>query len=188
MLNPHQKIRFKKMVKLAEIKVSDKILDIGCWDKELKQYIIREKMIREYLNPNVQYVGIDKEHNPDYFCDIEKGLSEYIIREKFDIIFLGEVIEHIENHKSLLKDCEKCLSKNGRIILSTPLAWRIQWKTDTDHIHSFTPLNLRVLADQCGLRITKMIGSFIPLLIFNLRLNVNWTFYTNNLIIKMVRK
>lgn len=176
MLTPHQKIRFRKMVDLSGVKASDKVLDIGCGNKELK----------EFLDPDIDYMGIDKQFNPDKIWDIEKsGLPFDTIRRKWNVIFLGEVIEHIENHKTILKDCVNCLADDGRIILSTPLAWRIQWKTDANHIHSFIPLNLRVLAGQCGLRITKMVGSFIPLFLFNLRLNVNWTFYTNNLIVRM---
>lgn len=163
------------MVRLSEIKSSDKVLDIGC----------RNQILKFYLPFNIDYTGIDKSYNPDIKWDIEKGLPRQIMMSKFDVIFLGEVIEHIENHRTLLKDCRKILKPKGRIILSTPLAWRLQWKTDTDHIHSFTPLNLRVLTKQYGLKITKMIGSFIEIPFFRWRIPVDWSFYTTHIIVKI---
>jgi len=184
------------MVKLADIKEGDNILDIGCWNKELLEFLPLAKVtkfkgteIEKYIvnygrmfYPN--YIGIDKGHNPTIRWDIEKGLPRQVMMSRFDVIFLGEVIEHIENFKTLLTQCREILKDGGRIILSTPLAWRLQWKTDTDHIHSFTPLNLRVLADQCGLKVTKIIGSFIHIPKLNIRINVDWYFYTNHLIVR----
>jgi len=178
MVTKHQKIRFKKMVELASPKEGNNILDIGCGNRELKQF----------LN-GCEYTGIDKSFNPDIFLDVEKqGIPKEIFkRKKFDIIFLGEIMEHIENHMTLLNQCKNLLKEDGKIIMSTPLAWRIQWKTDQNHTHSFTTLNLKVLAGLCGLKITKMIGSFVHIPLLEIDLNVDWTFYTNNLILRMER-
>ena len=49
--------------------------------------------------------------------DINNG---YGIHQKFDLIFAGEVIEHIFNDRKFLKETHEHLKDNGLFVLTTP--------------------------------------------------------------------
>ena len=64
----------------------------------------------------VKTCDINPEFHPDYLCDISKPLP---IKERFDIIILAVVLEHIEYR--LMKPILKELAKVGRnLIISVP--------------------------------------------------------------------
>ncbi len=51
-------------------------------------------------------------------CNLEKGIP--FSDEKFDVIYCGEVIEHLYNPDFLVKEFNRILKPNGHIIMSTP--------------------------------------------------------------------
>jgi SAM-dependent methyltransferase len=85
----------------------------------------------------------------------------------FDIIFLGDLIEHVSNPRGLLLECKTLLAPSGRIIISTPnldCIWakatyvlytfiRIPWSSVTPpyHLFQFSHANLLMLLNQCGI-------------------------------------
>ena len=164
-------IRLKKIVKMSRVKKGDKVLDLGCKDNELKKFL-----------PEVDYIGVDIDGKPDIKYNLEMGLPKEILNKKFDVIIMGEFLEHIENFKTLLLQCKKCLKENGRIIVSTPFPYRFQISGDPTHIHFFTKMSMRNLAKICGLKITKMKGSFIYIPIFKVIIPSDQIIYTNNVI------
>jgi len=162
------KIRIQRAIEVAEIQEGDKILDLGCG----KTY----KLLR-YIYPNSfeYYCGVDicvensiyKKYESVKW-NLEKGLPPKVKEKSFDVIFLLEVLEHIENFKTLLQECKKVLSDTGRIIISTPSANRIVYGDvfdgigeDKDHIHCFKKSNIRNLAKKCDLKVTKIVGTYI---------------------------
>ncbi len=175
-------IRLKKSIKIANIKDKEKVLDLGCGNKILKYY----------LSDGIEYTGIDKIDG----IDLEKELPSSILSQKFDVIFMNEFIEHIENFKSLLMKCREILSDNGRIIISTPSANRIIYGDifngigeDKTHICCFKKSNMRNLVRICGFKITKIIGTYIrfPPLLPNkfIAIPTNQTIYSEVIIYRL---
>jgi SAM-dependent methyltransferase len=99
---------------LEEVKDGDKILDIGSSTKDLKNRLINE------CGRKVSYknMDIDRETEQDYY-----SLNE--IKERFNIIFLFEVIEHLtfEDGLHLLNRIHDLLLPGGKLILTTPNAF-----------------------------------------------------------------
>ena len=150
-------IRLEKSIRLANIHADEKVLDLGCGDMSIKKF----------LPPSCRYLGID-EKGGDIAHNLERGLPDEIIGSEFDIIFLTEILEHLENFKSLLIECKEALTDNGRIVISTPSNNRILYGDffkgigeDVQHIHSFRKTNMRNLAKVCGLQISKITGTYI---------------------------
>ncbi|MBR9699264.1 class I SAM-dependent methyltransferase [Candidatus Woesearchaeota archaeon] len=95
------------------------VLDIGCWDAELLQFIKPKK-----------YVGIDiekekiiknKKRYPQhefYIMDLEKDPFPPI--QKVDTIILTAVIEHINNTGNFFSQLHKVLKKQGNCLITTP--------------------------------------------------------------------
>jgi SAM-dependent methyltransferase len=171
------KIRIEKSVKLANVSGGEKILDLGCGDMKLRQF----------LPDTIEYTGIDINVGTIHH-DLEKGLP-LNLTGKFDVIFMNEFIEHIENFKTLLIQCNNIISDGGRIIISTPSTKRILYGDvvnngrgeDLDHIHAFRKTNMFHLAEKCNLKITKIRGTYIrmpPLSKFFIPIPTNQTFYT----------
>jgi SAM-dependent methyltransferase len=100
--------RFPLMLKT--IRDGEKVLDIGASNRNLQD------RLRRHL-PKLIYksMDIDREQFHDFY-----NLDE--IQESFDVVFLFEVIEHldIEEGVQLLKKIYNLLNGGGRLILTTP--------------------------------------------------------------------
>lgn len=171
-------IRIKKCVQLAQIKDNESVLDLGCGDSYIKNY----------LPKNINYTGIDK-YTGDICYDLEKGLPNCVFDSRYDVIFMNEFIEHIENFVGLIQSCTGCLTPTGRIIISTPSNNRIVISEDKTHIHCFRKTNMENLARRCGLKLEKTIGTYIRFLSitpYSIIIPTNQTIYTEVIIYLLV--
>jgi SAM-dependent methyltransferase len=100
--------RFPLMVKT--IQDGEKVLDIGASNRSLQ-----ERLKRRYPKLIYKSMDIDRKQFHDFY-----SLEE--IRESFDVVFLFEVIEHLdlEEGVQLLKKVYDFLNEGGRLILTTP--------------------------------------------------------------------
>ena len=107
------KIRIKKKlldIIKEELKDFLKILDVGAYNRKLGEQLLK-------INSKIIYksMDIDKSLPHDYY-----NLDD--INEKFDIIVMSEVIEHLNFEEALntLQKLRDLLNENGKIIISTP--------------------------------------------------------------------
>jgi SAM-dependent methyltransferase len=87
--------------------------------------------------------------------------SDADIGERFEIIFLGDVIEHVDNPVALLRFAGRHLAPGGRILLSTPNPFSRKFYrrfrrhgtpiVNLDHCAWFTPTIALELARRAGL-------------------------------------
>src|SRR3989344_5980541 len=101
-------------------------LDLGCGYGKFLAFIKKRF-------PNLKVKGIDyskkeisiaKKSGLDVkWCNFETGINEN--DNSFDIVYSGEVIEHLYNPDIFLSEVSRILKKNGYLILSTPnlCAW-----------------------------------------------------------------
>ncbi len=120
-----------------------KILDIGAGHRKLDQ------MIGSFKVP-YEYKSVDKAKNIKHdYQDIND-----IKDNKFDIIFMLELIEHLTLKDGLLylSKAFDLLNKNGTFIISTPNVHHINqlWKSNITHIQQYPA------SDLCA--ILRMIG------------------------------
>ena len=110
------KFRLNKLMQILPDYIDDmEVLEIGCY---------KSPLLREYIHSLSRlYVGVDIDKNirklnlPYLIC---KDILELNLNRKFDVIFAGELIEHLANHKKFLEVCIKHLKKDGLLILTTP--------------------------------------------------------------------
>jgi 2-polyprenyl-3-methyl-5-hydroxy-6-metoxy-1,4-benzoquinol methylase len=100
--------RFPLMVR--NIRDGEKVLDIGASNRNLQ-----ERLRRHFPELIYKSMDIDREQFHDFY-----SLGE--IQECFDVIFLFEVIEHLDLEEGirLLKRSYDLLTPGGRLILTTP--------------------------------------------------------------------
>ena len=102
-----------------QIKKNDNVLEIGSY------YGAFGSQIKEKVN---SYIGIElssyasKYAKENFNLNIKnQSISDFFKSndKKFDVIFMFDVIEHLDNPDLVLKLCSQNLNQNGRLIIST---------------------------------------------------------------------
>ena len=105
--------------------------------------------------------------------DLNSGLP--FADNSFDVIILSEVIEHVSQPASVLRECRRALDWEGMLVLTTPNLWDIRrriypifgrvWAGDKDptHVRLFDPLELRRALESAGFVGVEVRTGFKPL-------------------------
>jgi len=99
-----------------------KVLDVGCGGG-----IICEPLARlgakvtgiDFAPNNIKAAKIHSKKNKLKINYIYKDIERSKLDEKFDLILMFEVLEHLDNWKITIKNIKKNLNNNGTIIIST---------------------------------------------------------------------
>ncbi len=149
--------RTKKDLIDASIRGSDTVLDIGFagqgiqeGDERWPHLLIKRRAADVY--------GVDLDlpeaylHDPHYQ---QASAEEFSFETRFDVIFAGDLIEHLSNPGLFLQACQAHLKPAGRLILTTPntfnlfnLAEKLTKREPTvnpDHTFYFNDKTLTVL-------------------------------------------
>lgn len=103
------KIRFKTVRKIIGDSSSKTILDIGAGLMPLSKGVLTKKTITMDGVPD---------YNPTICCNFSKEIK--LGDKSVDLILAGEIIEHIRNPFTFIRECNRVLKKGGQIIITTP--------------------------------------------------------------------
>jgi SAM-dependent methyltransferase len=144
-----------------------KVLDLGCWDGSFLKM----------LPPTWEKWGADLARHPDLPSEVTflpANLDEEfpVGTQTFDLVFAGEIIEHVLATTLFLKNCFKVLKPGGCLILTTPnlSCWVNLWlwfklgqfycvNSDTDqdgHVRYLAPRTLRTSLQHVGFDVVEM--------------------------------
>ena len=153
---------------MAPLARGKRVLDIGCVNHTTstrqKQYwlhgILREQAA--YL------VGLDCEKEQveqlrkEGYNVVCADAMDFNLGQQFDLVFAGEIIEHLTCPGKLLACAKRHLAPQGRVVLTCPNANNILYflencligreQDNTDHTCLFTPTTMTVLLRKCGYR------------------------------------
>jgi SAM-dependent methyltransferase len=89
----------------------------------------------------------------------------------FDSVIAADVIEHVENPSFLLRECNRVLKSDGKLILSTPHAthWMVvlrnmffknapYWDTKGEHLSNWDMITMKVLLKKNGFDLKQIHG------------------------------
>ena len=97
------------------------------------------------INFSKNFVKNDK---INFICN---DIFNYKSKKKFDLIVMGEVLEHVENPLKLLKELKKHLKKTGYLFITTPTN-----APTIDHIYLFNNIyEIREMIENAGFNIIK---------------------------------
>jgi len=121
--------RIKAINHLFERKTSDRFLDIGCYDGTKTTYIAEIVSAKEvygidFLEDRLAMaseLGIKTVH-----VDLNQPKQIPFVSASFDLIFIGDVIEHVFSPDHLLQEVARLLKPGGYTIITTPnlASWR----------------------------------------------------------------
>jgi SAM-dependent methyltransferase len=126
-------------------------------------------------------------------CDIDNEPIPSIAGKDFDVVFAGEIIEHLFDPEHMLDEIRHVLKPGGHLILTTPnlAAWynRVSllfgyqpifssvglrgtygtlWPIHAEsHLRLYTLPALRGLVESCGFKVVKTLG-------FGINISIGW--------------
>jgi len=166
---------------LPQLNGHEKIIDIGCGHGGVCHDLIKKGFKVSAIEINQEAIKSLKKKNFNVIeCDITQKLK---IKEKYEIVLLLDILEHLFDPYLLLKESKKITSKNGYIIATIPLYFDIvdRFKIlftgsvismdnlcygrdyyekfrsyNYDHIRFFRPKEVFEMGDNLGLKIDKL--------------------------------
>lgn len=156
---------YKNKAKLIEelVKSTDVVLDVGFWGQGVN--VNSSNWVHNLLKKCAKDVyGLDINFDSPKFLSPEKykkgNAENFDFNTEFDVIFAGDLIEHLSNPGLFLLSCARNLKKGGRLIITTPncfnlfhLAEKIVKSEPTvnpDHICYFNYKTLKQLLIKNG--------------------------------------
>jgi SAM-dependent methyltransferase len=94
------------------------LLDVGCSSGEFMHYAQLQGFDAYGVELNRRTAEVAQAHGLKVFNGYLKD-AKYK-DEVYDVIFLGDVIEHVTDPHDLIKECSRVLRKGGAIVISTP--------------------------------------------------------------------
>ncbi len=142
--------RLEILRKLIAGQQSSFALDVGCGGGYLKEIGVSEVVGIDITTSRAVTVIASAEYLP--FRD-----------QSFELLFAGEVIEHLSEPGRALKDWVRVLGKAGRVIISTPNGILVDRSWNPDHRRMFTARDLRHAIELLGFGTIRSTGIFTGL-------------------------
>ena len=145
-------LRWKNIYRLVKNKKISKILDFGGYNGFLL-FALKKKLetFKEGTVADLDIKGL-KFAKSIGFDTI--NLKRNKIIDKYDLILIVQVLEHIVNPRKLLINLKKNLKKNGLIYLEVPNVFRFPM-SDLAHINDFNMISLKKCIDLLNFKILK---------------------------------
>ena len=155
-----ERMRFRKAAALAKVRSGARVLDIGC----------RQGGLREYLPADIRYQGIDiapEFAGPEILIqDISAGIP--FGDASFDHVFCIEVLEHVPSPFHTLAEIRRVLKVEGVLVVSVPnpyhlkeIIWNVFRIPDRQgHIYAWTRQAMTKLAEMSGFRLERSGGTY----------------------------
>jgi len=170
--------RLKKCSKIIQRLPPGRLLDIGCSTGDWAAY---------WRNKGWQCAGvdIDNEHVQlarsrrieAKYCDLNHDRLPFE-DQSFDLVFAGEVIEHLIDTDGFISELYRCLSSGGHLLITTPNlvsfenrlrillgvypAWVNYNLSGSGHVRAYTPGVLRKQLREHGFEVVVHKGNWVP--------------------------
>jgi 2-polyprenyl-3-methyl-5-hydroxy-6-metoxy-1,4-benzoquinol methylase len=170
--------RLQKCVSIIESMPVGSLLDIGCSNGEWGKEWQRRGWKVSGIDVNPDQVKLAQENGIDArVCDLNRDTIPFQ-DSQFDLIFAGEVIEHLVDTDGFIADVRRCCKPGGHLLLTTPnLAsfenrvrlvlgiypnWLNYNLQGSGHVRGYTPRVLRRQLAEHGFRVTRHLGNWGP--------------------------
>lgn len=170
--------RLRKCVRLIQSLNPGKLLDIGCSTGDWGLFWQARGWQSSGIDIDREHLRIAKERGIDArFCDLNSELMPFD-SATFDLVFAGEVIEHLVDTDGFLREIQRCCKPGGHLLLTTPnlasfenrlrllLGMYPKWLnynlTESGHVRGYTPGALRKQLSTHGFTVVRQLGNWVP--------------------------
>jgi len=170
--------RLKKCQRIIQTLPAGRMLDIGCSTGEWGVYWQHRGWEASGIDIDRKHLEIARRRQIDArLCDLNHDPLPFE-RCYFDLIFAGEVIEHLIDTDYFLDEVERCLRPGGALLITTPnlasfenrvrilLGMYPKWMnynlSGSGHVRDYTPRILKKQLREHGLEVSLHTGNWVP--------------------------
>lgn len=170
--------RLRKCSKMIETLRPGKLLDIGCSTGTWSMHWKERGWSASGIDIDQKHVETARQNGIDArFCDLNSAQIPFQ-SESFDLVFAGEVIEHIVDTDGFLAEVARCTKIGGHVIVTTPNlasfenrlrlalgmypAWLNYNLQGSGHVRGYTLPVLESQMKSYGLQMVKHAGNWVP--------------------------
>jgi ubiquinone/menaquinone biosynthesis C-methylase UbiE len=159
----------------GELKPQDRVLDIGCGAGDFTAIAAAIVGLEKVLGVDVAEAALGRARRSHPELSFERVPFDGplpLADNSFDLIWAGEVIEHVGDTATWLSEVRRVLAPAGRLLLTTPAHGRLRLllhgierysAPQGDHLHLYTARSLRtLLAADFGFREVRVAAASGP--------------------------
>lgn len=166
---------------LQQLCKGKRVLHIGCADHLplIKSKIEKRKWLHGLLcdvagectgidisEEAVAYITQELNYTDVYYADITKELPKAISDKQWDIVIMGEILEHVDNPVDFLMSIKSRLQlRANQLVITVPNSFNVLIKNDikcntedinSDHLYHFTPYTLARVIYKSGFELQEL--------------------------------
>lgn len=171
MNNPHS-------LALMLVGSDQRVLEVGCSAGHVTRRLVERGNTVTGVELDPQALDLAREFLAEgHAIDLDQTRVSSVVEGPFDVVVLGDVLEHVRRPAEVLADLVALLGDDGRFVISLPNVahqdvrlmllggqWDYQWDglLDETHLRWFTRASIRRLLDECGLVATRLHRVVVP--------------------------
>jgi 2-polyprenyl-3-methyl-5-hydroxy-6-metoxy-1,4-benzoquinol methylase len=170
--------RLKKCLKIIESLPAGDMLDIGCSTGDWAGYWSDKGWRCSGIDIDREHIQMSRDRGIDAkYCDLNKESIPFE-DQSFDLIFAGEVIEHLIDTDSFLSELHRCLRPGGHALITTPNLvsfenrvrilfgiypiWVNYNLSGPGHVRAYSPRVLKKQLKEHGFEVVLHKGNWVP--------------------------
>lgn len=174
--------RVDYLLKLELIRHSDKILDFASGYGFLMQLLLQENYQVDGLEISQDRLDVSKKRLPNAKIYTNNLLMEDVpesLKEKYDVITMFHILEHIVEPKKMLRKIKEMLVPGGRLVIEVPNVHNIMMDISPefndffyirDHVAYYTPELLNTVLEETGFQVLQQGGAQM----YGIENHMNW--------------
>jgi 2-polyprenyl-3-methyl-5-hydroxy-6-metoxy-1,4-benzoquinol methylase len=148
---------------LDRVAAGERVLDLGCGDGAFAAALVGAGCAVTMADVAEEALRRARALAPDAEAvKLAEGEPLPFAEDAFDVVWAGEVLEHVADVVGLLAEVRRVLSWGGRLLVTTPRHGRVVVATDAhfdpraDHLRFFSARTLRAVLEEAGFNEVKI--------------------------------
>lgn len=147
----YRKNQLKRAIAISRyINKEDKVLEVGCGDGNILETVDSKKVIGTDISLGMIMQGMKKYKKINFVNSDAENLP--FKQNSFDKIIISEVLYYLEDAEKCIKECSRCLKKNGKVVIVSLNSFWL-W-----NFMRFFTINKRYFIRTSGMKFSKLVS------------------------------